>query len=76
MIAPPKNLWKSSNQDTKRHGNTHGEQLNNFVEHGGKPLVFPAKTVPSGGYLLNPRFTLWLQGYPAEWLWHAVSGTL
>ncbi len=35
------------------------------------PSGIPAQTESSEGYLLNPRFSLWLQGYPDEW---ACSG--
>lgn len=34
---------------------------------GPTPSGTPALTAMSGAYRLNPRFSLWLQGYPAEW---------
>ena len=30
-----------------------------------------AATASSAGFRLNPRFSLWLMGYPQEW-WHSV----
>lgn len=39
------------------------------------PDQSPAKTAKPGGYLLNPKFSLWLQGFPAEWASCAPQGT-
>jgi hypothetical protein len=51
----------------RKKGNC-GEQLPNQVKHyGPNPSGSTAKTIDTDGYQLNPRFPLWLQGYPDEW---------
>jgi hypothetical protein len=30
------------------------------------------KTASSEGYRLNPKFSLWLMGYPVEWAYYGV----
>ena len=35
----------------------------------------PAETGPPDGYRLNPRFSLWLMGYPDVWASYAASAT-
>ena len=52
---------------SKRGGGKKGEQLPNQVAHDGPTAESSsAGTGKPAAYLLNPRFSLWLQGYPAE----------
>ena len=37
-------------------------QVHGLAQSGG-----PAETASTAGFRLNPRFSLWLMGYPAEW---------
>jgi hypothetical protein len=42
--------------------------LSGQVQHTGPTQSSsPAEMGSTGGYRLNPRFSLWLQGYPAAW---------
>ena len=60
----------------ERGGGKKGEQLNNQVAHtipGASLNGLPAQTDGTG--ILNPVFSLWLQGYPATWAACAPQGT-
>ena len=48
-------------QITGQYSKTNGTTL------GGAARQCSAKTEKSGSYQLNPRFSLWLMGYPIEW---------
>ena len=48
-------------QVTGQYSKTNGTTL------GGAVRQCSAKTEKSGSYQLNPRFSLWLMGYPIEW---------
>ncbi len=51
-----------------RSGTTKGEQLNNQVAHTIPGASLNGSSAATGGSgLLNPAFSLWLQGYPASW---------
>jgi hypothetical protein len=61
---------------SERGGGKKGEQLQNQVAHmipGASLNGLPAATERCG--LLNPAFSLWLQGIPAMWAFCAPQGT-
>ncbi len=51
---------------SSRGGGRKGEQLNNQVIHSGPILSSSGAKMASTGQL-NPEFSRWLMGYPAEW---------
>lgn len=74
--ATPLSGWATPTQRNHKHpnaksfaergGGKKGEQLANQVAHSGPtPSSSPAETEKRG--VLNPAFSLWLQGYPAAW---------
>ena len=69
--TPAARDYRTPNHQTlrERGGEAKGEQLQNQVAHlipGASLNGSPAQTVGAG--LLNPRMSLWLQGYPATLL--------
>jgi hypothetical protein len=69
--TPASRDYRTPNHQTyaDRGGGAKGEQLNNQVAHlipGASLNGLPAATESCG--LLNPAFSLWLQGVPATWL--------
>lgn len=56
----------------ERTNSTKGEQLaNQVVHHGPMPSGTPAEMESGAALVLNPRFSLWLLGFPLPW---AVAG--
>lgn len=59
-----------SGGQTSRSGDRKDELLMGGLvklTSGPTPSGTPAGTASPAGYLLNPRFSLWLQGFPAAW---------
>ena len=52
---------------TSRGGDRRDEPLMGGIVRGLAPESSSAAMGSTEGFLLNPRFSLWLQGYPAEW---------
>lgn len=52
---------------TSRGGNRKDEPLMGGIVRGLTTESSSAETGSTAGFLLNPRFSLWLQGYPVEW---------
>lgn len=52
---------------TSRGGERKDEKLMGGLVSGLTPSGTPAATAKSGGLVLNPRFSLWLMGYPDAW---------
>jgi hypothetical protein len=66
--------WKDTGDLEKSRFRKDGKERNDTVlRQAGMvlPSGTPAETESSAGYRLNPLFSLWLMGYPAEW---AYSG--
>lgn len=56
-----------SGGQTSRGGNRKDEPLMGGLARGLTPEPSSAATAAPAGFLLNPRFSLWLQGYPDAW---------
>jgi hypothetical protein len=76
--TPASRDYRTPNHQTyaDRGGGAKGEQLNNQVAHviPGASLNGSRAATESCG-LLNPDFSLWLQGVPARWRSYAPRGT-
>jgi hypothetical protein len=57
---------------TSRSGDRKGELLIGGIVRGLTPEPSSAETGNLAGCLLNPAFSLWLQGYPEEFISCAV----
>jgi hypothetical protein len=67
--------WPSPKASNSTGAGTRGEGGENLQTVAAitvpEPTGSPAATGSIGGYRLNPAFSLWLMGYPVEWLWCA-----
>lgn len=66
--------WKDTGDLEKSRFRKDGKERNDTVPRQAGmalPSGTPAETASNAGYRLNPLFSLWLMGYPAEW---ACSG--
>lgn len=71
-VTPAVRDYKGANSElhvkVKGRGRKHMDQLANQVAHSGpKQNGSIAATANTESFLLNPRFSLWLQGLPEEW---------
>jgi len=76
--TPSARDWRTPNHKAfaERGGAKKGEQLNNQVAHTIPGASLNGSTASTGrSGLLNPAFTLWLQGIPATWASSAVLVT-
>jgi hypothetical protein len=75
-VTPTQRDWKSEQggEKTIAHHKKHSPQLS-AQALGATPDQSSAATEKHEGYRLNPRFSLWLQGYPIEWAHCAEQAT-